>query len=98
MPFIACSKKIFPSLYRCVALSVLLLPASYAKGQITKTKSKPIKIQEYKSNFQLSLFPGISTNGIESGSYYNRYSINVFGGISRGNRILELSPFFNPTI
>ncbi|MBA4056426.1 MAG: hypothetical protein C0490_17050, partial [Marivirga sp.] len=40
--------------------------------------------------FQFSLFPGISTNGIGSGSYYNSFSLNIFGGLSAGNRVLEL--------
>src|SRR5882762_4228753 len=100
MPAISCSKKILPTLYRFTALSILVSASWCAQSQARKNGNKgpAIKIQEYKRSFQFSLFPGISTNGTESGSYYNRYSINVFGGISRGNRVLELSPFFNATI
>jgi hypothetical protein len=53
------------------------------------------KIREYEKIFQFSLFPGISTNGISSGSYYNNYSFNLFGGLSAGNQILELGLITN---
>lgn len=53
------------------------------------------KIREYEKTFQLSLFPGISTNGISSGSYYNSFSLNLFGGLSAGNRVLELGLITN---
>jgi hypothetical protein len=56
------------------------------------------KIREYERTFQFSLFPGISTNGIYSGSYFNRYSLNLFGGLSAGNHILEISPITNVNI
>jgi hypothetical protein len=48
------------------------------------------KPREYNRSFQLAFFPGISTNGISSGSYTNDFSINLFGGLSAGNRIFEL--------
>ena len=100
MSFIAFSKKISPVLWRWVALCILAMISSHALSQIKKTKDKgpAIRIQEYKRHFQFSLFPGISTNGIQSGSYYNNFSINLFGGLSRGNRIVELSPVSNATI
>lgn len=53
------------------------------------------KIREYEKGFQVSLFPGISTNGIGSGSYYNNYSFNLFGGLSAGNHILEIGLITN---
>lgn len=56
------------------------------------------KIREYKRTFQFSLFPGISTNGIYSGSYFNDYSLNLFGGLSAGNHILEISPITNVNV
>jgi hypothetical protein len=64
-------------------------------GQPKKQLQHKRNVWEYKSNFQVSLFPGISTNGTRSGSYLNQYSFNVFGGLSGGNRILEASPFSN---
>jgi len=99
MPFISYCKKVFLTPYAC-AFSILVLMPWCAESQVRKSRnnSPTIKIQEYKRNFQLSLFPGISTNGIQSGSYYNNYSINLFGGLSRGNRILELSLLYNATI
>ncbi len=53
------------------------------------------KIREFKSYFQFSLFPGISTNGIVSGNFVNKYSINLFGGLSGGNRIFEVGLITN---
>lgn len=53
------------------------------------------KLREYERRIQISLLPGISTNGIESGSYYNRFSINIFGGISAGNHHMELGLISN---
>jgi hypothetical protein len=46
-------------------------------------------------NFQVSLFPFLGTNGLMSGNVYNRYSLNVFGGYSRGTHLVELGGFFN---
>ena len=68
---------------------ILVLASLHTFGQVKK------KIREYETAFQLSLFPGISTNGIRSGSFYNKYSINLFGGLSAGNRILELGLITN---
>lgn len=53
------------------------------------------KIREYERGFQISIFPGISTNGVSSGSYYNSFSLNFFGGLSAGNRILEIGLLTN---
>jgi hypothetical protein len=46
-------------------------------------------------NFQFSFIPFVGTNGRMSGSIYNKYSINLIGGYSRGNRLLELGGCFN---
>lgn len=73
---------------RCFIWLAFFLP-SIAHSQVKK------KIREYERTFQFSLFPGISTNGIYSGSYFNRFSLNLFGGLSAGNRILEISPITN---
>lgn len=77
-----------PMLYKVVAF-LLLLVLSDSYGQVKK------KIREYESDFQFSIFPGISTNGIWSGSYYNKYSINLFGGLSARNRIFEIGLITN---
>jgi len=55
------------------------------------------KIREYERGFQMSMFPGISTNGIYSGSYYNLFSLNLFGGLSAGTRFLEVGLISNST-
>lgn len=76
-----------PAIRPFVWLAILI--PSIALGQVKK------KIREYERTFQFSLFPGISTNGIYSGSYFNDYSFNLFGGLSAGNHILEISPITN---
>ena len=47
------------------------------------------RMRTFERRFQFSLFPGISTNGIASGFYFNKYSFNLLGGLSAGNRYLE---------
>jgi hypothetical protein len=56
------------------------------------------KIPVMKRNFQFSLFPGISTNGIKSGSYFNKYSFNLFGGLSSGNAVVEIGIISNSNL
>lgn len=56
------------------------------------------KRREYTRTFQVSLFPGISTNGIQSGFYLNKYSLNIFGGLSSANTTLELGLITNANI
>lgn len=74
-------------------LTYLLLLLSFtASAQVRK------KMREYEKGFQLSLFPGISTNGIWSGSYFNKYSLNLFGGLSAGNRVLEVGLITNSSL
>ncbi|HEY5747409.1 MAG TPA: hypothetical protein VIU12_15125 [Chryseolinea sp.] len=73
--------------YAFCLLLIVITPTAF--GQVKK------KIRSYEKVFQFSLFPGISTNGIESGSYYNKFSFNLFGGLSAGNRILELGSLVN---
>lgn len=46
-------------------------------------------------NFQFSFVPFVGSNGKMSGSVYNRYSINLLGGYSRGNKLLEVGGVFN---
>lgn len=40
---------------------------------------------------QISLVPGASTNGLHSGWYVNKYSLNILSGFSAANRYFELS-------
>lgn len=44
---------------------------------------------------QISVLPGIGTNHRLSGSVVNDYSLNIFAGYSRGNRIIELGGLGN---
>jgi hypothetical protein len=74
------------------AFLLWLVVSQLSFGQVKK------KIRSYERKFQLSLFPGISTNGIASASYFNNFSLNLFGGLSAGNRILELGIVSNVNI
>lgn len=67
-----------------IALSNLPLCWSQAK-----------RIPEKERTFQISLLPGISTNGVASGSYYNKFSLNIFGGLSAGNHHVEFGLISN---
>ncbi len=49
------------------------------------------KLRYQDKPLQLSLFPGIGTNGLESGHYFNNISINLTSGISAGSYYLDLS-------
>ncbi len=80
------------STYLPVVIGLLLLIHIISHGQVKK------KIREFNNGFQLSLFPGISTNGIHSGSYFNKFSLNLFGGLSAGNKILEVGGITNVNI
>jgi hypothetical protein len=70
-------------------LFLFFLLSLFAHAQVKK------KIREYEKTFQFSLFPGVSTNGISSASYYNSFSLNLFGGLAAGNRILEVGLITN---
>jgi hypothetical protein len=78
--------------HRIIFLSLLIISFT-SHGQEQALVKRPIR--ESKRFFQVALFPGISTNGIYSGSYYNTISLNIFGGLSAGNKFLELSPISN---
>lgn len=57
--------------------------------------STQVRLREFERTFQFSLFPGISTNGIMGGFYYNKFSLNLFGGLSAGNRFIEVGVISN---
>ena len=56
-------------------LLILLFITSIVNGQNRYSRN------DYKI-FQIGLVPGISTNGVNSGSYTNKFSINLFAGYS----------------
>jgi len=56
------------------------------------------KLRFKDKNIQVSLFPGIGSNGLYSGNYYNKYSLNILGGISAGNTILEIGGLSNMSL
>lgn len=49
------------------------------------------KLRYRDKSFQFSLFPGIGTNGLESGHYFNDVSINLTSNVSAGSYYLDLS-------
>jgi hypothetical protein len=59
----------------------------------TASQSKNLRYRDKK--FQLSFFPGWSSNGLESSMYYNRYSFNLTSGLSAGNQYFELGLISN---
>ncbi len=81
-----------PSISRYGLLFYFVIIQHISFGQVKK------KIRQFDRNFQVSLFPGISTNGIHSGSYFNKFSLNIFGGLSAGNQILEVGAITNVNI
>lgn len=61
------------------------------KGYINTLNVKDTLVRE----FQFSVIPYVGTNGMMSGSVYNRFSVNLIGGYSRGNKLLEVGTVFN---
>jgi hypothetical protein len=53
------------------------------------------RFREFNRTFQVSLLPGISTNGVASGDFYNKISLNIFGGTSAGSQLLEIGLLTN---
>ncbi len=45
--------------------------------------------------FQVSFAPFVGSNGLFSGSYENRFSLNILAGYSRGNKVAELGGVAN---
>lgn len=84
---------------RTLTIAFILLTSfcsvSELHAQQDTTVIKHRRFREYKRMFQVSLFPGISTNGVFSGAYYNTFSLNIFGGASAGNRLLEVGLISN---
>lgn len=85
------------------SLAVFLLLGFNALGQnsMDPTITPPDKLRNISVTnrfFQVSLFPGISTNGYNSASFHNQFSINLFGGISAGNGIFEVGAITNKNI
>jgi hypothetical protein len=77
----------------CTLVICALFISAQLYGQNDSIPKK--RFREYHRTFQISLFPGISTNGVFSGAFYNKYSLNIFGGASAGNRVLEIGLMTN---
>uniref|UniRef100_UPI00404AB9EC LA_2272 family surface repeat-containing protein n=1 Tax=Fulvivirga sp. TaxID=1931237 RepID=UPI00404AB9EC len=78
------------SLLKPLALIVLFLTvATISEGQLRK--------RYRKSDFQLSLVSGVSTNGIHPAWYFNKFSFNIFSGTSAGVKHFEISGISSAT-
>lgn len=66
--------------------------------QIEKLAGQTKNLVYEEKNFQLSFFPGISTNGLYSADFYNYFSINLTSGLSAGNHYFELGIISNLNI
>lgn len=68
-----------------LSLSALLLATLTVSAQ-TKTNER---------DFQISFISPFGTNGVDSHLISNKYSVNILGGYSAGNSILELGSLYN---
>ena len=84
-----------PVLYASFITAVLCHAGAYAQDT---ARVEVKKFRQYKRTFQISLFPGISSNGVSSEFYHNKYSLNLFGGTSGGNEILEIGIISNSNL
>ena len=75
-------------LWQCII--ILLFTLNTFRVTVSQAQNKYVE-----KTFQLSLAPGISTNGINSGWYFNNYSLNIFSGIAAGSRHLEIGGISN---
>src|SRR3954466_7403850 len=72
-----------------IALATFLaIASSSAIGQ-------PAKNVFSTKDFQVSLVPGVNSNGLNSAQYFNKFSLNLLAGISAGNRIFEFGVISN---
>jgi len=76
-----------------ILFSILLLLVSFNAEAQEKADSSTRKSTVFP--FQLSIFPPLSTNGIENENSVNECSINLFAGYSGGVNGLELGAFAN---
>jgi len=62
-----------------------------------KQKIQSINLSKFFTTrpFQLSIVPGLSTQGKMSGQVVNHFSLNVFGGYTGGTNGLEIGGLFN---
>ena len=73
---------------RAVLYTIAFLVIGWCSGQ-------PKKLPYQERNLQFSLFPGLSTNGLSSAIYYNKFSFNLTSGLSAGNHYFELGVISN---
>lgn len=65
---------------------------------ITSVFAQQKKIIFMRKDLQVSVVPGVTTNGLNSGMYFNKFSINLLSGLSAGNTIFEFGTISNANI
>lgn len=78
-----------PKILAFVALAVLKFSALQAQPGKTIFMTK---------DFQVSLVPGVNSNGLNSAQYFNKFSLNVLAGVSAGNTTLEVGLISNASL
>ncbi len=81
---------IHPNAHHKVSLGVTFLLLLHLQSY-AQLKGLPYR----ESVFQLSFFPGVSTNGLSSAMYFNKFSINLTSGLSAGNHWFEIGTISN---
>lgn len=74
--------------YSALVLSVILFFSVSAQAQ-DNSQEKSVK------DFQLSLFPGLGTDGLQSSQYRYKVSLNLFAGVTGGLDGFEAGGFMN---
>lgn len=95
--FIGSQHEIFLFYIRNILLFTLIsFNVFFAFGQNQKTGGGLENIIKYRTkNVQFSLLPGVSTNGLESGQFFNKISFNLTTGFSAGNQLFEIGSIAN---
>lgn len=74
-----------PGCRRCVLCGLLTLLSISVFAQVKEN------LRYRNKKFQFSIFPGVGTNGLESGHYFNHFSLNLTSNVSAGSYYLDLS-------
>lgn len=78
----------------CCSFFLIIILSTVATAQAQDNQWKQYNL-DYRT-FQISLIPGLSTNGIDAGNYASKYSFNILGGYNGAlDRGFELGGLFN---
>lgn len=86
-------------LYRYVKADSVVIEGTTLGKWLVSSKQKLLSINLRRffvaRPYQVSLVPGLSTNGKLNGQVINNFSLNIFGGYSGGTNGFELGGLFN---